>query len=431
MKTLLVILRSEFMRRVTSKGFILTTVLAPVLFVGFMTLVVAMSVNVIEGSEESSESLTIAVVDHTDYVLDRLLASGNLRYTLVEADSASARQGVLAGRYDGYLDIPSGERASPARFYSVERVGFSVPGELQHALQSAVRNQQMEEAGLDEEVLDIVNVYIPVRSFILDAEGEESGNPEMYGGIGSVMAFLIYFALIFYGQAIFYSVMEEKRTRVVEILMSSARSFQLLMGKVLGVGAMGLLQLCCWALVICFIYLFGGKVIGTFYDPASLGLSSGASSQEILMAAGLTMPSIPASLLIWFVLFFIAGYLLYSGLFAAVGSMVEQPQDAQGLMLPLILPLILPMVFIGPILLNPHSAIAVTLSLIPFTAPIPIVIRLAVAEIPFWQTLLSFLLMVMGILGTVWVSGRIYRTGILMYGKKVTLREAIRWLGRS
>ena len=200
------------------------------------------------------------------------------------------------------------------------------------------------------------------------------------------------------------------------------------MGKVLGIGAMGLLQFTCWVLVLLALAVFGGTVAGLFLDPVALGLDATVSTQELLSASGITLPPLRLSVLLWFVLFFLGGFFLYAGLFAAVGSMVDQPQEAQSLLPVVMLPLVLPTVLSGTILESPNSTLSVVFSLVPFSSPVQMMVRMAVTDLPLWEVLLSFALLVAGIVGTVWVSSRIYRAGILMHGKKASLRDAIRWL---
>ena len=414
MSAIWIIARSELVRRVTSKSFILTTFLAPLLLIGMFAIIFAISFSAIDSGESSSRR--VAVVDETGFVLDRLLTQEDEEHTLVPADSATIREEVLAGRYDGYVAIPRGVLTGeePASYFAVEGGGLGVSADLRNRIRRAIRDQRMEDANISPEVLDILNTSVAVRSMKLSTDGEEAGSSVMYGGLGSIMGFIMYFALLFYGQAIFQGVMEEKRTRVVEVLISSVRPFSLLMGKVLGIGAMGLVQLAFWALTVLALTTFGGTVIGMFLDPATLGLGAAASADEVLTASGITLPSLHFSVFVWFVLYFLGGFVLYAGLFAAMGSMVEQPQDAQSLMLPVAIPLILPIFFLTTFLESPNSTLAVVLSMIPYTAPVPMVIRLAVTDLPFWEVLLSFASLIAGILVTTWVTSRIYRVGILM-----------------
>jgi ABC-2 type transport system permease protein len=223
-------------------------------------------------------------------------------------------------------------------------------------------------------------------------------------------------------------VIEEKSNRVVEIIVSSVRPFELLMGKVLGIGAMGLTQMMVWAALVMGGLAGAAPILALFLDPASLGVSADASSQAMAEAAGLSIPTIPFDLIIWFILFFLGGFLLYASLFAAVGSAVEQQQDAQNLLLPVMTPLILPILFLTFILESPDATISVVLSLIPFFSPILMMLRAAITTVPAWEMAAAFGLLVVTFLGMIWLAGRIYRVGILSYGKTPSLREIAQWV---
>jgi ABC-2 type transport system permease protein len=201
-----------------------------------------------------------------------------------------------------------------------------------------------------------------------------------------------------------------------------------MMGKVLGIGAMGLTQFIVWGVLV----LGGSSVLGSaaalFLDPSMLNLPAGASDEAVRQAVDVSVPTLPVSLFVWFALFFLGGYLLYASLFAAVGSAVEQQQDAQSFVLPLMLPLIIPIVMLFFMLEAPNATFSVVLSMIPLFSPVLMVARIAVADVPFWQVGGSFLLLAGAFVGAIWLSGRIYRIGILMYGKKPSLREIGRWL---
>ena len=200
------------------------------------------------------------------------------------------------------------------------------------------------------------------------------------------------------------------------------------MGKVLGIGAMGLVQMSFWAVLIAAGTTFSGTIIGMIGPPSGSNLPDSASQAEILDAIGFTIPDLGPEVFIWFVLFFLGGYLLYATLFAGIGSSVEQQQDAQSLMIPVMMPIIVSIMFLQAVLEAPNSTLSVALSLFPFTAPIPMVVRIAMIDVPFWQIALSFSLLIGTFIGAVWVSSRIYRIGILSYGKKPSLKELIRWL---
>ncbi len=210
--------------------------------------------------------------------------------------------------------------------------------------------------------------------------------------------------------------------------MASVLPIQLLMGKVLGVGAVGLVQMTLWGAIIIGLSLGAGTVLSLVLDPSAFDLPADVSQEVLLPEADIALPSISAGLFVWFVLFFLGGYLLFASLYAAIGSAVEQPQDAQALMLPVTFLIILPIMFLFPIIENPNAGFAVVLSMVPFFSPILMIVRVAVTEVPFWQVALSYLLLISGFVGSIWISSRIYRVGILMYGKKPSPKEIWRWI---
>ena len=421
-----IILKSEFWRKLTSKTFIITTLLGPLLIIGFFVIIGVVAVNALSG-----DTRTIAVVDETGLLLERLQPDESGQHVLVAAEAPvdSVREAVLEGTYDGYLVIPQDLLTNNARptYYAVEGGGFNLENWLENRIERAVQEHRMREQNVDPQALEILRTNVSVNNVRLTAEGEEAGSSEFYSILGFVMGMMIYAAMLIYGSVVMQGVIEEKTTRVVEVIISSVRPFYLLMGKVLGIGAAGLVQMVVWAAIMLAGITFAGTVVSMFLDPSALNLPATASQQELLGAANIALPSISIGVFVGFVLYFLLGYLLYAGLFAAVGSMVEQQQDAQGLMLPLMMPIILSIVFIQPIVESPHSTLAVVLSMIPFTSPVPMVVRLAVTEVPFWEVLLSFGLLVAGFLGAIWISSRIYRVGILMYGKKTSFKDVIRW----
>jgi len=241
------------------------------------------------------------------------------------------------------------------------------------------------------------------------------------------MAMAIYFAVFIYGQYVMQGVIEEKSNRVVEVVVSSVKPFELLMGKVLGIGSLGLVQMITWIALAGTGLAFGGTILALFVDPSTLGVAPDASSDAVMEAAGVTLPSVPASVIVWFVLFFIGGYLIYASLFAAVGSAVEQQQDAQNLLYVVLVPLIIPIVAATYVMEVPNGIIAKVLSYIPFFSPVLMPVRMTATTVPTWEILLSFLLLTGGFLLMIWIASRIYRVGIFMYGKAASLSEIARW----
>ena len=426
MNKIWIILKSEFMRRVRTKMFVITTLLAPILLIAIGTVPGIVGYFAAAGDEDER----IAVVDETGVLLDRLRARGAFR-SFVEAELPvdSLQQQVRAGELHGYLVFPDSliRGAGSAYYYSAEGGGFSMGFRLSDAVDEAVQDYRLEAAGASTEVRGILDDDVSVEMLTLTEEGTKADSTFIYSIVGYIMGFIIYGALFAYGGIVMQSVIEEKTSRVVEVVVSAVRPFQLLMGKVLGIGAMGLLQFIFWGLLIGGALTFAGSAIALFLDPSELNLPEGASQDALLQAADITIPTIEPAIFIGFVLFFLGGYLLYASLFAAVGSAVEQQQDAQSLMMPITLLIIMPMLFITVLVEDPNSTLAVVLSIIPFFSPILMIVRMSATEVPFWQLALSYLLLYGSFVGTIWVSSRIYRVGILMYGKKPTLREMVRW----
>jgi ABC-2 type transport system permease protein len=429
MHNIWIVFRSEFLRRVTSKWFILTTLLAPIAMTAFFAIIIFVSVSSLD-----TEQKTVAVVDETGVLLARMLAVPQERVQLVatEAPVDSIRKAVTQGTWSGYLVVPPRLVAGEGEVVYYAKDGSElIESVLEGLLSQAVDQQRLAERNVAPDVLEVLEGDVEVSSIRLTDEGEDAGSSGGYMMVGFILGLLIYMSMLIYGSVVMQAVIEEKQSRVVEVIVSSVRPFDLLMGKVLGIGAMGLVQMAVWAVLILAGTTFAGSVVALFVNPTELNLPDTASQEEVLQAVNFSPPTLGPEVFVWFILFFLVGYLLYASLFAAVGSAIEQQQDAQGLMLPVMMPIILSIMFLTPVIESPNSPLAVTLSMIPFFSPIPMVVRVAVAQVPFWQPLLSFLLLFGTFLGAVWLSARIYRIGILMYGKKPRLKDLMRWVRYS
>jgi ABC-2 type transport system permease protein len=421
------ILRSEFWRRVRSKAFVLATLLVP-----FGAVLLFAAPALFGYLADQTDEQTVAVVDETGRLADSLTATGGegLTFRPVEAPTDSVRRAVRDGRYDGYLRLPASllDGTGEATYYSVEGGGLTLRSDLDARVNRVVRRHRLATAGASTDVLSIVDSDVGLATRKLsEEEGTTDDSTLAYTAIGYVMAFAIYFAVFFYGQYVMQGVIEEKSSRVVEVIVSSVRPFELLMGKVLGIGAMGLTQMVTWAALATGGMAAIGPVLALFFAPSDLGASPGASPEAMREAAGISVPTIPLDLVVWFILFFVGGFLLYASLFAAVGSAVEQQQDAQNLLLPVMTPLILPILFLIFVIESPNATVSIVTSIIPFFSPILMVLRLAITSVPLWEVATAFVLLVGTFVGMIWVAGRIYRVGILSYGKTPGLREIARW----
>ncbi len=427
----LVVMQNEFMRRVTSKTFILTTLLGPALLIGFFAVIIMISISAVEDSFEDNSSgenssFRIAVVDETGVLNARILSQGLGDHSLVTADLNSAHEGVLEGLFDAYVRIPSEVISGTGQpvLYSQEGRGLGVRGALGGIIEKALEDHLLADRNVSTDVRSIFERVVRLDTVRLTGEGEEAEAPaqEGYVILGFVLGMVMYMTMLIYGTLILYGTMEERTTRVVEIIVSSVRPFDLLMGKVLGIGLIGFVQMAVWVLMFLGAMILAGPIIGMFIDPAMYDLPAAATNQEILAAANISMPHISVGLFVWFILYFIGGYLLYGGLFATVGTLVDSPQESQSLMIPLLMPMVISIVFLSPVMMNPDSGLALGLSIFPLTSPVPMIVRMSVSDVPFWQLLLSYGLLVLSFIGSIWVSARIYRASILMYGKKPSLR---------
>ena len=431
----LVVMQNEFMRRVTSKTFILTTLLGPAILIGFVVITIMISISAVEDSfdeysSEETSSLRIAVVDETGVLNARILSQDTGDHVLVTADLNAAHEGVLDGRFDAYVRIPpeviSGTRQP--MLYSKEGSGRGVRGTLGGIIERALEDHLLADRNVSADVRSILDRVVWLDMVRLTDEGEEAGAPEGYVIIGGALGMIMYITMLIYGSLILYGTLEERTTRVVEIIVSSVRPFDLLMGKVLGIGLIGFVQMAVWMLMFLGAMILAGPIVGLFIDPAIYDLPATATSQEILAATNISLPQISVGLFVWFILYFIGGYLLYGGLFATVGTLVDSPQESQSLMVPLLMPMIISIIFLSPVMMNPDGGLALGLSLFPLTSPVPMIVRMSVMDVPFWQLVLSYGLLVLSFIGSIWVSARIYRASILMYGKKPSLRVIASYL---
>ncbi len=422
-----IVAKNEFLKRVKTRWFVFTTLLGPIVMVAFFTIIGFVSASAIEGGDQS-----ILVLDETGRLGSSLSdPDGKLSFDVTDLPEDSLRARVLRGEVNGYLFLPSavisGDQS--AKYYSTEGGGVSSFNfDLRSIIRNTVRIARLEDQDVAPEVFEIINAGVGLDSIKLSDEGEEQGSSAGYAIVGGIMGFLIYLTMLIYGSVVMQGVIQEKTNRVVEIIISSVRPFELLMGKVLGIGAMGLVQMSFWSILIAGGTIFSGTIVSFFVDSASLNLPDTASQAEVLDAVGLNVPDLGPEVFIFFVIYFLLGYLLFATLFAGIGSAVEQQQDAQSLMIPVMMPIIVSIIFLQAVIEAPNSTLSLALSLIPFTSPIPMVVRIAMIDVPWWQIGLSLSLLAGTFVGAVWVSSRIYRVGILSYGKKPSLKEIIKWM---
>jgi ABC-2 type transport system permease protein len=419
----MLIFKREYITRVRTKAFILSTILAPL---GLLILIV---VPIILGSMQTEQRQIIGIQDETSTLLVRLLDQNPDRYIpLPSVTSDSLRTLVLRGNVDGYIVITEehidGSKA-PELFYTGTG-GLSLVSEIRGDIRAALQNERLDRAEVGEAVREILAMRTSLQTRVLTETGEQKSDTMSLFFVGYIMFFIIYAAMFGYGAVIMRSVIEEKSSRIIEVITSSVRPFELLLGKVIGVGALGLTQFAIWSVT-------GAGLLALAAPLAGLLMGGGGSSADMGAAAAqadlpFDLPSIGAEVWVTFILFFLAGYLIYSSLYAAVGSAVDAESDANQLMIPLMIPIMLPLLFIGNVASDPNSTFSVITSLVPFFAPMLMPMRVAMTPVPFWEVALGLILCIITFIGIMWLSARIYRVGILMYGKKASFGELFKWV---
>jgi ABC-2 type transport system permease protein len=421
MRKILSVIKREYLQIVRTKGFIIGTVLGPIAMAAliFIPMLIAMA--------SGGEKKTIAVIDTTgeifadlDQKLDYKMSDGSRRYALSEAapgpDVAGQRNGlgqkVLAKKLSAYIFVPADILTGGTAEYAALNVSdFDEVKRINEALNAVVIEKRLKKEGLDPAKVAQYTQRVGLKTIKVTERGEQ----EDVGGtfvIAYVLVLILYMTLFFYGSIIMRGVIEEKSNRVVEVVLSSLRPFELMAGKILGIAAVGFTQYTIWALFGFLASRYGGM------------LAAGA----VPGASGFKMATIPPYVFIYFVVFFILGYFLYSVLFATVGSLVNSEKEAQQLLFPISMLLVVPMLMMMLILKSPSGSTSVVLSLIPFFAPILMLMRICVLLPPFSQIAASIGLLVLTIVVLIWIAAKIYRVGILMYGKRPSLREIAKWI---
>lgn len=430
MKKVLIIIQREYWSRVLTKTFLLTTFLAPL---GFAVLI---GVSVWSSMAGISEK-RVAVIDESGIFKDTRLpdAENKSVYFFYPKndfeslyESMQSSDGAMA--FDALLRIPQGfDVMKPNRIgiqvYTADRPGIFMKQYLADALSEVVRKKKLEQLLINSSEIEKLNEKVLIN-YTSGFENEKAGFTEVASVIGYLIGIIIYFALMIYGSMIMRGIKEEKTNRIVEVLISSVKPFQLMLGKIIGIGLVGLSQFALWLVLILII---------NFFLVASLGLSSSnemiqtsstldADDLKLVISHLASIKFLPLLLVTLF--FFIGGFLLYGALFAAIGAAINDDGDAQSLMLPITLPIIISIILLTNVIGNPDGSIALWTSLIPFSSPI-ILPSLMPFEPPLWQILLSAVFLILGFILTTWFAAKIYRTGILMYGKKVSFKELIKW----
>lgn len=420
-----IIVKREYLQRVKTKGFLISTILGPLLMVGYVFFVFFIT------RLESGELRTIGIVHNQEEVAlavrEKLSAEGGReaeKYKIeFYARDGKPKESVLKElnerlenkKMQAYVYLPANFiSGGNAEYYSRTTTNFPEIRALRRALSEIRTEARLRSRGLDPAEIRELTRSLEMRTIRVSKEGTKEGG-ESQVMVGFVFVFITYMVVLLYGIAVMRGVIEEKTSRMVEVILSSVKPFQYMFGKVVGVGAAGLTQVLVWSLSALILSLYGGALY--------MAVMKGSASANL--------PTVPVPLLGFFVIYFLLGYFLYATLYAAIGSAVNTEQEAQNMQIPVTLFLVLPMLMIGFIMKAPDSSTATILSLIPLLTPTLMILRMSLLMPPAWQIALSLVLTVAFNLLLIWMAARIYRVGILMYGKRPTIPELLKWVRQS
>mgnify|MGYP000553424622 CR=1 FL=1 len=428
MSNIWLIVAREFNERVRKKSFIVTTLLMPVLMLGLMLAPALMM------RYASGQTKTIVVIDRSGLVAQHLESSDEVETSDLPVDTARR---VMIDKF-GVLCIGADVLANPSdvKLYANSASSMMLEENLRGQIAKVLEREKLRAYRIED--LDRILADVKMQVARNDEGSPSSGSSAVAAMVGLGLGMVLYMFLMIYGAMVMQSVIEEKSSRVLEVVVSSVRPFELMMGKIFGVASVAVVQVLIWAVLVCGA---GAAVMphvlpdGAMEAAAALQQGGGAATAaagdfdpETLGAIALaTDVSYLAMLFGYLLLFVVGGYLLYSAMFAAVGSAVDNAQDAAQLQTPIMIPIILAVIVEMSVLNDPNSPLAFWFSLIPFTSPVVMMARIPYG-IPTWEIVLSLVLLYAAFVGMVWLSAKIYRVGIFMYGKKPTLREMFRWI---
>lgn len=429
MGKILLIIQREYISRVRKKTFILMTLLGPILIAAVMIVPIWLV-------ENSSSDHKILVIDQTKVFSENLSNGKKIKFEYLDLGIKEAKVFFKDSDYQELLFIPRTDVNNPKgiEIFSKKSIGEGVKSFIERKLEDRVKNLKLEAKGFNNKQIEDLNTKINIRTLKLGGNYEEETSTKAATIIGFVGAFLIYMFIFMYGIQVMKGVMEEKSNRIIEVIISSVKPFQLMMGKVIGVALVSLTQFAIWILlslgVSNFISYFTN--IDEFRsDQIQQTIMTTDNIDSAVQINGIVsaIDSINIPLVIsCFIFYFLGGYLIYSALFAAVGAAVDNDTDTQQFMLPITIPMIIAFMVAQGIITDPESSMAFWFSVIPLTSPIVMMIRVPFLGEFNWEIIVSMISLIIGFIIAIWLSGRIYKVGILMYGKKVSYKEIRKWL---
>ena len=430
-----IIISREFKERVAKKSFIITTLLAPLLMVAMM----AGPAIIMEFSSPSDK--TIAVIDRSGIIYPELLKeSRNLDYLKVVKTDVPVDSALKVEDYDGVFVVGRDIVTNPenATLYTHESGSIDMESTFNSVISQTVEDQRLMKyniADLDE-ILDELKFDSAIKTIRITDDGDEKDvSSTVSFFLGIVMTFILYMFLIMYGQMVMTSIIEEKNNRVLELIVSSVKPTQLMMGKIIGVGLVAIFQIAIWAVIVCVMsgiimpVILPEEVMSevSMFNAGTFNASTAGNDPDMIKAiAMMTSVGYIAKLFLYMALFLIGGFLFYASIFAAIGSSVDNVQDASQLQTFALMPILLAIIFSMSVGSDPNSTLAVWLSMIPFTSPMVMLARVPF-DIATWQIWVSLAILFVSFVFMAWFAGKIYRVGIFMYGKKPSIKDLIRW----
>lgn len=397
------------------------TLLTPLFMIGIFVVPTLLAYN----NEEQS---SVVIIDDNNFSELEFVSTKSIKYIELEESHFEQNKSSLIDAFDFVLHIPKVDSLpqieNSIEVYSENQMSLSIKLNIENEIDKQLTNIYLVKNGIDLDKIKNSESKTSLKTFVVDEEGQNTvGNSEASFGIGLVGGFLIYIFIFMYGTMVMRSVIEEKTNRIVEIIISSVKPFELMFGKIISVALVGLSQFVMWIILGSVFLLIANGLLSTELDITNLSANEGVASEINTSLMALPIKT----LLFTFLIYFLGGYLLYGSLFAAIGSASDQETDSQQFIVPITIPLILSFILVQVIIDNPHSGLAYWLSMIPFTSPIIMIARIPFG-VPIHELILSITLLILGFLFTTWLAGKIYRVGILMYGKKISYKELWKWL---
>ena len=436
MNKLDIIIKREYLTRVRKRSFLILTFLGPIFFAALM---IAPSLLMLK-SDSLDDKKAIAVLDETGWFIGRFENTDVNTFVYQDGDLDSLKNLVFEDIYDAILYIPLTSLNIPvnAKIYSNKQIPMTLSTHIKNAMKQEVEHQKLLASGIDPDIVKSASTNINVSTIRIDSKDEEKTSyAELEYVIGLLLSLTIYFVIFLFSNQVLRGIIEEKSNRIIEVIISSIKPFELMMGKIIGIALVGLTQFLLWIVLTFVIYLVANGIIlgpeilspsGTVMAEQISQITENSTEQDMMLEAVNMIQSINFSVILSsFLFYFIFGFFLYAAIFAAVGGLVDNETDSNQFVTIVSIPLLLSIVCAPTLINNPDSSLSLWLSMIPFTSPVAMMIRIPFG-IPYWQIGVSLLILVIAFVLVTWIAAKIYRTGILMYGKKPTLREIWKWL---